>query len=326
MTFFSYVVVLVCYDYLAFRFANVPLSLARVAFAALTSYPFSYNFNATLTGIPLRYRLYSSWGIPLGKIVQLLVILALTFWFGVFFIAGVLFLLAPLKIPPGQLQSISDTLVNDWHLHENAVAWFRFLFADSRPFGTVLLALTAVYVGASLLHRGSLKIFRWTLPVPPFRLTIYQIAIASIDMLVAACVLYVLFPPIRGGYLTVLEVYLVVYVLIVLSHVPGGWGVLEAGVMTLLGTLELVPHARANMPKVFAGIIVYRVIYLLLPLLFAAVMVGWHEYALRKQWISPVEPSPENHPGSGLPCDGTNGRAGHAAAEQKRPAPSEQGD
>ena len=59
--------------------------------------------------------------------------------------------------------------------------------------------------GASLFHRGSLKIFRWTLPVPPFRLTLYQIAIASADMLVAGSVLYALFPPIHGGYLTVLE-------------------------------------------------------------------------------------------------------------------------
>src|SRR5208283_1373320 len=113
--------------------------------------------------------------------------------------------------------------------------------------GIVLLAMTATYVGASLFHRGSVKILRWTLPVPPFRLTIYQIAIASADMLVAGSVLYTLFPPIRGGYLTVLEVYLVVYVLIVLSHVPGGWGVLEAGMMTLLGTLRLVPDHAVNM-------------------------------------------------------------------------------
>ncbi len=79
----------------------MPISLARVAFAALTSYPFSYNFGATLAGAPLRYRLYSSWGIPLTKIVQLLVILALTFWFGVFFISGVLFVFAGrCKFPP----------------------------------------------------------------------------------------------------------------------------------------------------------------------------------------------------------------------------------
>ena len=194
--------------------------------------------------------------------------------------------------------------MTEWHIHENVVEWFTFLFADSRPFGILLLALTGLYVGASLFHRGSLKIFRWTLPVPPFRLTLYQIAIASADMLVAASVLYVLFPPVRGGYLKVLEVYLVAYVLIVLSHVPGGWGVLEAVMMTLLGTLKLVPDPEANMPKVFAGIIVFRVIYFLLPLLFAAAMVGWHEYALRKKWIPPVAANPDG------PADGRHDRKG----------------
>ena len=327
--------ILVCYDYLAFHYAQIPISLRRVAFAALTSYPVSYNFGATVAGIPLRYRLYSSWGISLSKIVQLLVILALTFWFGVFFISGMLFVFAPLRIPPEQLQLISTTLVTEWRIHEDVVKWFTYLFSDSRPFGILLLALTALYVGASLLHRGSLKIFRWTLPVPPFRLTIYQIAIASADMLVAASVLYALFPPVRGGYLTVLEVYLVAYVLIVLSHVPGGWGVLEACMMTLLGSLRLVPEHAANMPKVLAGIIVFRVIYFLIPLLFAAAMLGWHEFALRKKWIPLLVAYPENQASEAAGPEGAIGHAGnvpvsgHATngksetAESKRRVPSQ---
>ena len=301
----------------------MPISLRRIAFAALISYPFSYNFGATLAGVPLRYRLYSAWGIPLTKIVQLLVILALTFWFGVFFISGVLFVRWPLEIPPDQLQSISDALLQK--LPAEAVERFTRLFADSRPFGIALLAVTGLYVGASLLHRGSLKIFRWTLPVPPFRLTIYQIAIASADMLVAASVLYILLPPVEGGYLTVLEVYLVAYVANVLSHVPGGWGVLEAVMMTLLKFLKLVPDWEATGHKeVFAAIIVFRVIYFLLPLLFAAAMVGWHEYALRKKWIPPVVAGPEDRADGAAKPDGMNGHAGKGAtAEVKRHVPAE---
>jgi uncharacterized membrane protein YbhN (UPF0104 family) len=324
VTVVNYVIILVGYDYLAFRFAEVPISLARIAFAALVSYPFSYNFGATVAGAPLRYRLYSSWGIPLTKIVQLLLILALTFWFGVFFISGVLFVRWPLHIPHEQLQAISTKLVTEWHIHENVVTWFRFLFSNSRPFGILLLALTALYVGASFFHRGSLKVLRWTLPVPPFRLTLYQIGIASADMLVAASVLHALLPPIHGGYLKVLEVYLVAYVLVVLSHVPGGWGVLEAVMMTLLESLNLVRDPVANMPKVFAAIIVFRVIYFLLPLLFAAVMVGWHEYALRKKWIPAVAADPDGQAEGPARPEGMNGRAGRSgAAEPRRHAPSE---
>ncbi len=160
--------------------------------------------------------------------------------------------------------------------------------------------------------------------MPPFRLTLYQIAIASADMLVAASVLYMLFPPVSGGYLTVLEVYLVAYVLIVLSHVPGGWGVLEAVMMALLGTLRLVPDHAANMPKVLAGIIVFRVIYFLLPLLFAAVMLGWHEYALRKKWIPPVVAHPDDRADGAVQPNGMNGHAGqNGTAEMKRHVPAE---
>ncbi len=311
--------VLVFYDYLAFRFANVPISLARVAFAALTSYSFSNNFGATVAGVPLRYRLYSSWNIPLTKIVQLLLILALTFWFGVFFIAGMLFVFDPLQIPAGQRQLITTKLINDWHVHENVVQWFQFLFFDSRPFGFLLLAMTGLYVGASLLHRGSLKIFRWTLPVPPFRLTVYQIGIASADMLVAASILYALFPAVEGGYLKLLEVYLVAVVLIVLSHVPAGWGVLEAVLMTLLGSLQLVP--QAEMPKVFAAIIAFRVIYFLIPLGFGAVLFGWHEYALGKKWIPPVIGYRDGLAGGAGHQPGPNGDA--SAGEAQRHGPSE---
>ncbi len=317
LTLVNFAVILVCYDYLAFRFAEVPISLRRVAFAALTAYPISYNFGATVAGIPLRYRLYSAWGIPLTKIVQLLVILALTFWFGVFFISGVLFVATPLRIPHNQLHLIAQAMAAK--IPPEAVDWFTYLFADSRPFGILLLLLAGSYMGASLFHRGSLKLFRWTLPVPPFRLTVYQIAIASADMLVAASVFYILFPPIHGGYLKVLEVYLVVYVLIVLSHVPGGWGVLEAGMMTLLQTLELVKHPDANLPKVLAAIIVFRVIYFLLPLLFAAIMIGWHELALRREWIAPIAVPPEAEPGGTVPAEGMNGHAGkEGQIESKR--------
>ena len=40
-----------------------------------------------LAGTSIRYRLYSVWGVPPLKILQLLVILGLTFWFGVFALA-----------------------------------------------------------------------------------------------------------------------------------------------------------------------------------------------------------------------------------------------
>ncbi len=174
------------------------------------------------------------------------------------------------------------------------------------------------------MHRGSLKIFRWTLPVPPFRLTVYQIGIASADMLVAGSILYLLFPPVNGGYLKLLEVYLVAYVLVVLSHVPGGWGVFEAVMMTLPKVLNLVPDTPKSTGQLAAGIIVFRVIYLLLPLLFAAAMVGWHEYALRKKWIPRLMASPADPAAGEARPEGMNGHSGKdGTADVERHVPLE---
>ena len=189
-----------------------------------------------------------------------------------------------LKIPPDAMQQICDSMAGR-NIHANVIAWFRYLFADSRPFGVALLTMSAAYVAASAFHRGEIKIFRWKLPVPPLKLTLYQIAIASADMLVAGCVLYVIFPPIQGGYLTVLAVYLVAYVIVVLSHVPGGWGVLEAMIILLLTKLQLV--AIDEEPKVVAALLIFRVIYFLVPLLFASLLFGGHELAIRRGWIRP---------------------------------------
>ena len=95
-------VILIGYDWLAVRWVGEKdLPLRKIALASFAGYAFSYNFGATLFGTSIRYRLYSAWGVPLLKIVKLLVILGLTFWFGVFTLAGVVFVVAPFSIPAG---------------------------------------------------------------------------------------------------------------------------------------------------------------------------------------------------------------------------------
>ncbi len=92
--------ILVGYDWFAVRWVGEKnLSLKRIALASFSGYAFSYNFGSTLFGTSIRYRLYSAWGVSLVKILELLVILGLTFWFGVFTLAGIVFIAAPFPIP-----------------------------------------------------------------------------------------------------------------------------------------------------------------------------------------------------------------------------------
>lgn len=256
--------ILVGYDLLAIRWVGQRLPLWKIAWASFTSYVFSYNFGATLFGTSVRWRFYSVWGVPLVKIVELLLILGLTFWFGLFALAGVVFILDPLPVPADLMEKYQPP------------------FADTYWFGWVLLAIAVAYVGLAALHRGSVRLWRWTVPVPPFRLTLYQIAIASADLMVAAAVLHAVLPDAGLDYFQTLGAFMLAFTVSVLTHVPGGYGVFE---LTLLAFMPGESRLR-----VFAAVIVFRLIYYWLPLLIGAGLLALHELSIRAQT---VEPKPE---------------------------------
>jgi uncharacterized membrane protein YbhN (UPF0104 family) len=289
--------ILVGYDLLAVRYVGEPLRLRRIALASFTAYTCGYNFGSTVFGSSVRYRLYSAWGIPPMKILQLLVILALTFWFGLLALGGVVFVAAPLEMPQ-RLQQ--------WRLpffDVQPLAWML----DTRPLGWILLAVTLTYIGLSAAHRGSIKVRGVRLPVPPFRLTVYQLLIASADLLLVAGVLYVLWPASAPlSYLQVLGVYMLVFVIGVLSHVPGGYGVMEE----LL--IVMIPDPAA-MSDVLASWLLFRAIYYIAPLLCALVLLGCYEMVLHYR---------ARKAAAAQPVEGTL-EGGGAAGGGGQPAPAE---
>jgi uncharacterized membrane protein YbhN (UPF0104 family) len=253
LTLLNYII-LVGYDWFAVRWVGEKdLPLRKIALASFTGYAYSYNFGATLFGTSIRYRLYSAWGVSFRKILDLLVILGLTFWFGVFTLAGVVFIAVPFRVP-AKLESL--------HLPFAGTFWV----------GVTLLAIAVGYVAIGALAHRPLKLFGWQLPLPPLKLTLYQIAIACADLLVAAAVLYVLLPAIDGGYMRILGVFMLAFVVAVLTHVPGGYGVFDALIIHFL--------PEDDGAQVVAALLVFRVIYYWVPLLLASVMLGYHEFKL----------------------------------------------
>lgn len=270
LTVLSYVI-LVGYDFLAVLFVGQKLSLAKIALASFAGYAFSYNFGATLAGTSIRYRLYAGWDVPALKIVKLLVILGLTFWFGLFFLAGFLFLLTPLKIPRELLDDLNAQ-------GAGLESWVQLLTTNFRIVGVVLLVLALGYIALAAVFHGRLRLFGKDIPVPPLGLTVYQYAIASADFVVAAAVLWVLLPPMDNTDFTrVMGVYILAYVAEVLTHVPGGWGVFE------LPLIYLLPADRGQL---FAAVLLFRVIYRLVPVLIAALLFGFNELVLRRESLA----------------------------------------
>ena len=111
--------VLIGYDYLAIRAIGHPLSLGRVALASFTGFVTSYNFGALLGGTSVRYRLYSAWGLSAVEILQLVVMLGITFWVGIFALAGVFFVVEP--FPFQKICTCPSTMCARW---ESRCCWF----------------------------------------------------------------------------------------------------------------------------------------------------------------------------------------------------------
>lgn len=240
--------ILVGYDVLAVREIGHPLALGRIALASFTGFVTSYNFGTLLGGTSFRYRLYSAWGLSAVEILRLVLMLALTFWIGLFALAGIAFVLDPFPVPPGLPRP----------------------FSNVRYLGVVLLVVLTVYLLATVYWSKPARIRDVVLKLPSPRIAVLQIIIAAVDLAVAAAALYVLLPVgFEMPFLEFLGIYLLAVVVVVFSHVPGGLGVFELVVLKLAGML-------AN-EAVVGALLIFRVIYYLIPLLVAALLLGVHE-------------------------------------------------
>lgn len=247
LTALSYVL-LIGYDALALRQIGRWPGLWRTAFVAFTASVLSYNIGlALISGTAVRFRLYSAWSYTAREIAQVVAFTSATFWLGMFAAAGALLAFgAPLSLP--------DSLIGD-HL---------------RPVGWVLLALGAGYVIASACRRQPLVIRGWVVPLPRWPRAVGQLGLGAADVVVAGLVAWSVMP--AGWPLHhFLGVYLLAMTLALVSHVPGGLGVLET--VLLYGR-----PAEISGPAVLSALLVYRVIYYLLPLGGAVVLLAGHEF------------------------------------------------
>lgn len=279
------------YDYLALKYIKHPLPLKQLALASFIGHVSSFNFGSLFGGAAARYRLYSSWKLSPLEILQLIAILGITFWLGVLALAGTVFLIDPfplpekIEIPAAQ----APEGVEPAHVH--------LPFDDVRPLAVCLLAIVVVYLFLCAVRRRPLKIFHWEIPLPPPWLSVSQIGVACADLLVAAAVFYVLFPPGSGvEFLRFLGIFLLAWVVAAFAHIPGALSVLEAIVIVFLAKQEGVALSKT---QIAAVLVVFRAIYYLLPLVIAGILFLAHEMILGREFLRDLshhqEPKAEIH-------------------------------
>lgn len=247
--------VLIQFDALAFRSIGEHLPYKRIMLAAFVGYVLSNNagFN-TISGSSVRYRFYSAWGVPGWEIFRVVVFYSLTFWVGLFWLGGALFLFQPMDIP-GSL---------------------RLPFETVRPLGAILLLLGVVYLALCAFAKKSLRLWRVEIALPSLRLAVFQIVLAALDWMLASAILYVLLPPMdRLPYMSFLGIFMLAQIAGLVSQVPGGLGVFETVIILLLR--EFLPS-----PQVLGSLLAFRAVYYLLPLVVALVLMGGHEIAEKR--------------------------------------------
>ncbi|MFC6337634.1 UPF0104 family protein [Pseudomonas sp. CCM 7891] len=231
------------FDLIGRTYIRQPLRWKQILPVGIISYAFNLNLSAWVGGIAMRYRLYSRLGVSTSNIAKILGLSLATNWFGYMTLAGVVFSCGLVTLPPG------------WKLSSGAL----------QGVGVLLLLTSAGYLAACRFSRRR----AWTvrgieINLPSLRMALLQLALGALNWSLMAAVIFTLLPG-QLGYPVVLGVLLISSIAGVVTHIPAGLGVLEAVFIALL-------QHEASRGSLLAGLIAYRAIYFILPLLVALVM------------------------------------------------------
>lgn len=248
------------YDLLALAYAGRRLPWYRTAYGSLIAYGLSQTLGfPALTGGSVRVRLWSAWGLETTDIARAVAFAGGTFSFGVVALTGVVGL-----VEPGASLE---------HLHLPV--------ALVRGLSVVCVVLAGLYVIVSLTLRvPALGVGRWRVAFPTPRLVMGQLAVATIDWVLAALVLYVLLPEGHGvRFPAFVGVFLLAQTIGLLSHVPGGLGVFETVMVLQVG--GAVPTER-----LLGALVAYRVVFYLIPFGVALALLSVHEARRQRERLS----------------------------------------
>jgi len=241
------------FDLLGRRMTGHRLGTRIVMRVTFISYAFNLNLGALVGGVAFRYRLYSRLGLDNLTITRVLGFSMLTNWLGYLVLAGAVFCFFPMVLPP------------DWKMDGEGL----------RVLGALLLAAGAAYLGlCAIARQHTWRLRGHELDTPSLRMALLQLALSMLNWSLIGGMIWLLLQR-QLPYHEVLAVALVAAVAGVITHVPGGLGVLEAVFLALLG------H-RAPQGTLLGALLAYRAIYYLLPLILAALTYVATELRARK--------------------------------------------
>ena len=253
------------YDWFALRTIGrneIPYRIA--ALSGFTSYSIGHNIGATVfTGGAVRYRIYSAYGLDAIEVAKICFVAGLTFWLGNATVLGLGIFHSP------QAAGWLDQLP----------VWLNRCIA-----GAMLLVLASylawVWSAPREIGRGEWKVY---LPSGPS--TLLQIGIGILDLGCCALAMYMLLPAEPNiGFVTLAVVFVSATLLGFASHAPGGLGVFDAAMLVALWQFDK--------ESVLAGLLLFRLLYYLVPFVLAVIILGVREIVINMRGTRAVPQSP----------------------------------
>ena len=246
------------YDFFALRTIgkkHVPYRIA--ALSSFTSYSIGHNIGATVfTGGAIRFRIYSDYSLNAIDVAKICFLSGLTFWLGNTFVLGIGMALHP------------------WA----ASAMDQLPPAINRLIALGCIAAIIAYLVWLTLgeNRRELGQNGWKVVLPSARLTLLQILIGVVDLGFCALAMYLLMPAQPSiDFVSLAVVFILATLLGFASHAPGSLGVFDAAMLVAL--------PEFGKEQLVATLVVFRILYFLIPFSIAISIMG-----TRELWLSVV--------------------------------------
>lgn len=259
---------LIGYDWSALRYIGKKLPFPVIMTGGFLGYALGNTIGAgPVTGGAVRYRIYSSLGLTAYDIAAIAVFGSLAFGLGATIVG-----FGALAYHPYALQTLTS-------ISPHILRWV----------GIAALIVSLGLLATLAMRKSEITLRGHSFRTPSLGLLSGQLLFTAIDILMAATVLYLLLPPNDMGFATFLAVFAAAIFAGVASHVPGGVGVFETIIITALPSSVPVDQAAA-------GLLLYRLIYYLVPFALALVLLALTELRMastktpspRMQALAPV--------------------------------------
>lgn len=239
------------FDFLGARHVGRGQPYPRAALASFISLSLGHSIGfAALSSGAVRYRFYSAWGLSTGEIAGLIIFCGLTVALGLAGLVAITALARPDLA--AQLAGIDPAAV--------------------MGIGAAAVVLLALYLLAAWRIRRPLSIRGWELSLPEAKTAALQIVLGTVNFaLVAACLYQTIVAAAKTDYLTVAAAYVLANVGTLITHAPGGLGVIETIVTRSLPGTTLI-----------GALLVFRAVYFMLPLALGLVLFAVTSIRLRK--------------------------------------------